>query len=95
MKISPSVEAISEFRATTSTPSAQYGRTSGGIENFSTKSGSNVFHGTAFDIFRNTALDANNWFNNGYLALCRTDPNPASCARQDQRAIDLKNGCGL
>src|SRR6267378_3559935 len=57
----PSVEALSEFKVLTSTFSAQFGRTSGGIESFATKSGGNDFHGTAFDLFRNTALDANSW----------------------------------
>src|SRR5262249_17276882 len=40
------------------------GRTTGGVESFTTKSGTNSFHGTAFDIFRNDALNANEWFNN-------------------------------
>lgn len=60
----PSVEVLSEFKVLTSTFSAEYGRTSGGIESFSTKSGTNDYHGTAFDLFRNTALDANSWNNN-------------------------------
>jgi hypothetical protein len=60
----PSVEALSEFKVLTSTFNSEYGRTSGGIESFSTKSGSNSFHGTAFDLFRNTSLDANSWNNN-------------------------------
>jgi hypothetical protein len=60
----PSVEALSEFKVLTSTFSSEYGRTSGGIESFATKSGGNNFHGTAFDLFRNTSLDANSWNNN-------------------------------
>ena len=63
----PSVEALSEFKVTTANPSAQFGRTSGGVESFSTKSGTNTYHGTAFELFRNEALDANSWlfdFNN-------------------------------
>lgn len=60
----PSVEALSEFKVLTSTFSSQFGRTSGGIESFATKSGTNDYHGTAFDLFRNTALDANSWDNN-------------------------------
>jgi hypothetical protein len=60
----PSVEALSEFKVLTSTFSSEYGRTSGGIESFATKSGGNDYHGTAFDLFRNTALDANSWNNN-------------------------------
>src|SRR5882757_674964 len=60
----PSVEALSEFKVLTSTFSAEFGRTSGGIESFATKSGGNDYHGTAFDLFRNTSLDANSWNNN-------------------------------
>jgi len=60
----PSVEAISEFKVSTSTYSAAYGRTSGGVQSFSTKSGTNSYHGTAFDLLRNDKLDANSWTNN-------------------------------
>jgi hypothetical protein len=60
----PSVEALDEFKVTTSTVPADFGRTSGGVESFTTKSGTNTFHGTAFDIFRNEDLNANSWFNN-------------------------------
>ena len=60
----PSVEALSEFKVLTSTFSSQFGRTTGGIESFATKSGANDFHGTAFDLFRHEKLDANSWDNN-------------------------------
>src|SRR5258708_15795686 len=60
----PSVEALNEFKVTTSTIPAEFGRTSGGVESFTTKSGANIFHGTAFDILRNDKLDANSWTNN-------------------------------
>ena len=59
----PSVEALSEFKVTTSTIPAEFGRTSGGVESFTTKSGTNAFHGTAFDILRNDKMDANSWTN--------------------------------
>jgi len=59
----PTVEALTEFKVTTSTPSAQYGHTSGGIESFTTKSGNNRYHGSIFELFRNEALDANSWDN--------------------------------
>jgi hypothetical protein len=59
-----SVDALQEFRATTSTYSAEYGRAPGGQFSFTTRSGTNDWHGSAFDYFRNEALDANNWFNN-------------------------------
>src|SRR5467141_1139209 len=57
----PSVEAMNEFKVTTSTIPAEFGRTSGGVESFTTKSGTNAFHGTAFDILRNDKLDAKLW----------------------------------
>ena len=60
----PSVEALDEFRVTTSTISAQFGRTSGGVESFTTKSGTNSYHGTAFELYRNDKLDANSYSNN-------------------------------
>lgn len=59
-----SVDALQEFRIQTSTYSAEYGRTPGGQISFQTRSGTNAWHGSAFDYFRNDALDANNWFNN-------------------------------
>src|ERR1700734_977621 len=60
----PSVEALSEFRVLVSTIPAEYGRTTGGIETFSTKGGTNQFHGDGYDLFRNEAMDANSWGNN-------------------------------
>ena len=60
----PSVEALQEFKVTTSTVPAEFGRTSGGVESFATRSGTNSYHGAAYDIFRNEDLNANSWFNN-------------------------------
>ncbi len=59
-----SIDALQEFRATTSTYSAEYGRTPGGQFAFTTRSGTNDWHGSAYDYFRNEVLDGNNWFNN-------------------------------
>ncbi len=59
----PSVEAISEFKITTSTMSAEFGRTSGGVESFTTKSGTNSYHGAAFDLLHNDKLNAVPWNN--------------------------------
>jgi hypothetical protein len=59
-----SVDALEEFRVQTSTYSAEYGRNPGGQFSFVTRSGSNQWHGTAFDYLRNTIFDANDWFNN-------------------------------
>jgi ABC-type multidrug transport system fused ATPase/permease subunit len=61
-----SIDALQEFRATTSTYSAEYGRTPGGQFSFTTRSGSKAWHGSAYDYLRNDAMDANNWFNDFY-----------------------------
>jgi hypothetical protein len=58
-----SVDDLQEFRVQSSTYSAEYGRNPGGQFAFQTKSGTNQWHGTAFDYLRNGALDANDWFN--------------------------------
>jgi hypothetical protein len=60
--IVPNLDAIAEFRIITSNFDAEYGEFSGGQISVITKSGSNQFHGSAFDFFRNTALDARNYF---------------------------------
>ncbi len=92
----PSVEAISEFKVTTSTPSAEFGRTTGGIENFVTKSGTNAYHGTIYDIFRNEALNANTWFNNGQKAYYQARGLPGDAAREASfnRPNDKQNDYG-
>jgi Carboxypeptidase regulatory-like domain/TonB dependent receptor len=62
--IFPSVDALEEFKVQSSTYSAEFGRSSGGVVNIQIKSGQNDFHGSAFEFLRNDALDANNFFNN-------------------------------
>src|SRR5260370_3344191 len=59
-----SVDALQEFRVSSSTYSAEYGRTPGGQFSLSTRSGTNALHGAVFDYLRNDLLDANDWFNN-------------------------------
>jgi hypothetical protein len=58
-----SVDALQEFRIQTSTYAPEFGRTPGGQISIVTRSGTNQFHGTAFNYLRNDMLDANNWFN--------------------------------
>jgi len=53
---------VQEFKVTTSNPSAEEGRNSGANVSVATRSGTNQFHGTAFEFFRNTALNANEFF---------------------------------
>jgi hypothetical protein len=57
-----SVDDLQEFRVQSSTYSAEYGRNPGGQFAFETKSGTNQWHGTAYDYVRNGAFDANDWF---------------------------------
>src|SRR5882757_8365606 len=56
------VEAIQEFSVLTSNYSAEYGKTSGGVVNAISRSGTNQFHGSVYEFLRNSALDANNFF---------------------------------
>ncbi len=68
-----SIDALEEFRALTSTYSAEYGRTPGGQFTFSSRSGTNHFHGTAFDFLRNDAMDAKNYFDTTKLPERQND----------------------
>src|SRR6266545_1360725 len=67
-----SVDAMQEFKIQTSTFAPEFGRTPGGQVQIVTRSGTNDFHGTLFEYFRNDALDANDWFANS-----RRQPKPA------------------
>jgi hypothetical protein len=57
-----SVDTMQEFQIQTSGYAAEFGRQPGGQFAISTRSGTNAFHGTAFDYLRNEAFDANSWF---------------------------------
>ena len=73
-----SVDALQEFRMQTSTYAPEFGRTPGGQISILTRSGTNQFHGTAFDYLRNDILDASNWFNSSV-----TPPLPKAKERQN------------
>ena len=60
--IIPNVDSIAEFRIITNSFDAEYGHYSGGLVNVVTKSGTNQFHGDAFDFVRNTAFDSTQYF---------------------------------
>jgi hypothetical protein len=62
----PSISTTSEFKINNSTFSAEYGRSDGSIVTVATRSGTDRFHGEAFDYFRNEALDARNYFNRSF-----------------------------
>ncbi len=58
----PSIDAITEFAVETSGFKAEYGRAQGGLITFTSKSGTNEFHGTAYEFLRNNAFDARRFF---------------------------------
>jgi outer membrane receptor protein involved in Fe transport len=60
----PSPEAIEEFKVQQTNFSAEYGFSGASVVNMITRSGTNSFHGSGYDFFRNNSLDANNWFAN-------------------------------
>src|SRR5205085_9733301 len=60
----PSIDSIQEFRVERNSFSAEYGQAQGAVINLVTKGGVNEFHGSAFEFFRNDALNANNFFLN-------------------------------
>ena len=59
------VDAVAEFSVLTSNASAEYGKTSGGVVNAITRSGTNLFHGDVYEFLRNSDLDARNFFDPG------------------------------
>jgi len=74
----PSTDAIAEFKVQTSTYDASYGRNPGANVNLSTKSGTNAFHGSGFEFFRNSVLNADNKF------YVKTPANPHQVLNQNQ-----------
>ena len=82
------VDAIQEFTVLTSNYSAEYGFTSGGVINAVTRSGTNTFHGTAFDFVRNDKFDAANFFDNANglkKAVLKAKPIRRVCGSADPK----------
>src|SRR5262249_54095055 len=61
------VDAIQEFSVLTSNYSAEYGKTSGGVVNAITRTGTNQIHGSAYEFLRNSKLDSKNYFDVGNI----------------------------
>jgi hypothetical protein len=59
----PTINIISEMKVMNSTPSAEFGRSTGSIVNVATRGGTNAFHGELYEYLRNTVFDARNFFN--------------------------------
>jgi hypothetical protein len=72
----PNPDALEEFKIQTSLYDAGYGRNAGGNVNVVTKSGTNTLHGSAFEFFRNTDLNATDFFRN---RQCGAAPTSAAC----------------
>ncbi|HYZ83024.1 MAG TPA: carboxypeptidase regulatory-like domain-containing protein [Bryobacteraceae bacterium] len=70
--INPPVDSVQEFKVQANSYDAEFGRTSGGVINVITKSGTNDFHGLVYDFERHSFIEANNWFNNASRI-----PNPS------------------
>jgi hypothetical protein len=84
------VEAIQEFSVLTSNYSAEYGKTSGGVVNAISRSGTNQFHGSAYEFLRNSALDAPGYFDAGVSPPFRRNQFGASAGgpiRKDRTFI--------
>jgi hypothetical protein len=64
LMVSPTIDAVQEMQVIRNTYDAQYGRSGGGVVSIVSKSGTNKFHGTGYECFRNDNLDANTWSNN-------------------------------
>jgi len=80
----PNPDAIQEFKIQTSTYDASYGRNPGANVNVVTKSGSNAFHGTAFEFFRNSQLNANDFFYNRDTCSTFSGTCPKQVLNQNQ-----------
>ena len=64
MAVFPSVDAVQEFKVQTNTYSAEFGHSGSGLINLIYKSGTNSFHGSAYEFLRNSDLDSNTFFSN-------------------------------
>jgi len=67
--VNPPPDALAEFKVQTSDYSAEFGHSAGAVVNASIKSGSNSFHGSAWEYIRNTAFDVHDWNPNGLLPV--------------------------
>ncbi len=73
LNVYPSIDAIAEFRVLTSNYGAQYGRNGSGTVEVETKSGTNTFHGSAYEFVRNDAFNARNYFDSSVPSYKKND----------------------
>jgi hypothetical protein len=74
----PTVDSIKEFKVLTSNYTAELGRSGGGVVTVVTRGGSNEFHGSLYEFFRNDYFNANTFFNNRVPRLANGTVNPAN-----------------
>ena len=85
----PSIDSIQEFKVVTSPYSAEYGRSPGAAISVTTKSGTNSFHGGAYDYYRNDRFDSNTYFNEDFRTERGQEPLPKFKNDQNQYGAHL------
>ena len=83
--VKPNIEGIQEITVQTNSYAPEAGRTAGGVINIVTRSGTNQFHGSVYEYFRNDIFDGRNFFQN-HRTQARTAPEPV---RRQHRRPDL------
>lgn len=86
--IIPTQDSVGEFKVQYNNLGAEWGKFSGGVVNLSTKSGSNRWHGSAYEYFRNKVLNANEYFNKA-TELANGNPNQAPPWTQNQYGFEI------
>src|SRR5690348_10042638 len=85
--VTPPVDAIQEFEVLTSVYDASFGRNAGGQVNVVMKSGTNAVHGTAYEFFRNGAVDARNFFAPAGESKPQYQRNQFGATRSEERRV--------
>src|SRR6201993_2307802 len=86
--IIPTQDSVGEFKVQYNNLGAEWGKFSGGVVNLSTKSGTNNWHGSAYEFFRNKVLNANEYFNK-QTELANGEKNEAPPWTQNQYGFEL------
>jgi Carboxypeptidase regulatory-like domain/TonB dependent receptor len=86
--IIPTQDSVGEFKVQYSNLGAEWGKFSGGVTNLSTKGGTNNWHGSAYEYFRNKVLNANEYFNKQH-ELANGQPNEAPPWTQNQYGLEV------
>jgi hypothetical protein len=84
----PTQDSVGEFKVQYNNLGAEWGKFSGGVVNLSTKSGTNAWHGSAYEYFRNKVLNANEYFNK-QTQLASGQPNEAPPWTQNQYGVQV------